>query len=372
MRQWGVGSTTDGWDGMGLLGSIGGGWGRSRQSHNRRNGMDDPMTNDRPTRPPFDRRPSHPQLPRPSPNEKKLFGEAQSNLSCGPKATGLVERNRREEPQKNMDHAQRSTARFPTKETDDRRYDVDSRDDGDEPNAGTSETESEQELQPSDGGQAALARAFAKVVQRKDQGKFADLNAYTETIKSRRKEQDVELVEEEAERTRKKNERLELRKRGRIYPKKAGVEPMVDQMERKLRKIATRGVVTLFNAVAKAQKAAEDNKNKTHSAAALTKAAFLAEIKGGISNDTEPKIERNETSKGGWDVLQDGYQNLGNGKLKDLEKVDEEDVLEELDNGLSDTTSEGSESDGITDQSVGMSDEMESNKSEIEADYESG
>uniref|UniRef100_A0A7S3UDJ5 RRP15-like protein n=1 Tax=Picocystis salinarum TaxID=88271 RepID=A0A7S3UDJ5_9CHLO len=271
-----------------------------------------------------------------------------------------------------MAHAQPETARVPTKETHDQKYDVESLEDGDERSATTSETESEQELRTSDGGQAALARAFAKVVQKQDQGKFADLNAYTETIKSRRRKQDVEQEEEEAERTRKKNERLELKKRGRMYPKKAGVEPMVDQMERKLRKIATRGVVTLFNAVAKAQKTVEDNKNKTNSAAALTKAAFLAEIKGGLSNDKEPKKERNENSKVGWDVLQDGYQNLGNGKLKDLEKEDEEDAVEELDNGLSDTASESSESDSRTDQSVKMSEGTESNESEVEAEYESG
>lgn len=327
--------------------------------------------NIRPEGLPFDC-PSHPQVPHPSSNEKKLFCHPTSNVSFGTERTVLVERNRREVSQKNMTHAQPETARFPTIETYDQRYDIDSLQDGDERNASASETESEQELRPSDGGQAALARAFAKVVQKQDQGKFADLNAYTETIKSRRKEQDFELEEEEAERTRKKNERLELKKRGRIYPTKAGVEPMVDQMERKLRKIATRGVVTLFNAVAKAQKTAEDNKNKTNSAAALTKAAFLAEIKGGMPNDKELKKERNENKKGGWDVLKDGYQNLGSGKLKDLEKEDEEDAAEELDNGLSDTASESSESDSRTDRSVGMSEEAESNESEVEAEYESG
>lgn len=248
---------------------------------------------------------------------------------------------------------------------------VEDEDERDEHGTSTSETESEQERRPSDGGQAALARAFSKVVQREDQGKFADLKAYTETIKSKRKIQGMELEEEEAQGTRKKRERLEWKKRGRIYPKKAGEDPKADQKERHLRKIATRGVVTLFNAVAKAQKTVEDNKNKPNTAAALTKATFLAEIKGGLSHESEPKAKGNAPDKGGWNVLHDNYGGLGTGKLKDLEKQQEDDTMEGLDSDLLDTASESSGHDSATDGSPGASEESELEEEETEAEYES-
>lgn len=67
-------------------------------------------------------------------------------------------------------------------------------------------------------------------------------------------------------------------------PTRRGQDPVADTREKSLQRLATRGVVRLFNAIAKAQKqlreAEEATGNKTK-AAKLGRASFLAELKGG-------------------------------------------------------------------------------------------
>jgi hypothetical protein len=89
---------------------------------------------------------------------------------------------------------------------------------------------------------------------------------------------------------------------------------------------ATRGVVRLFNAVSKAQKAAADAGKRKGGALKpkeLTKGSFLAELKkSGERERAEAKKEEKKEEEGGgggWDVLSDGYL-MGRNKLKDWDK----------------------------------------------------
>ena len=67
-------------------------------------------------------------------------------------------------------------------------------------------------------------------------------------------------------------------------PTKRGQDPAGDAREKSLQRLATRGVVRLFNAIAKAQKQLREAAEATGSkakAAKLGRASFLAELKGG-------------------------------------------------------------------------------------------
>lgn len=75
--------------------------------------------------------------------------------------------------------------------------------------------------------------------------------------------------------------RLEMRRRGHVKVPKKGQEPAADQREKQLTSLATRGVVLLFNAVAKAQKQQQDAGATTGAKPVkLNKASFLAQLKG--------------------------------------------------------------------------------------------
>ena len=109
-------------------------------------------------------------------------------------------------------------------------------------------------------------------------------------------------------------------------PRAGVVNPASDKLERRMLQTATRGVVRLFNAVSKAQKAAADagkRKGGTLKPKELTKGSFLAELKkSGERERAEAKKEEKKEEKGGgrgWDVLSDGYL-MGRNKLKDWDK----------------------------------------------------
>lgn len=75
--------------------------------------------------------------------------------------------------------------------------------------------------------------------------------------------------------------RLEMRRRGHVKVPKKGQEPAADQQEKQLTSLATRGVVLLFNAVAKAQKQQQDaGATAGAKPVKLNKASFLAQLKG--------------------------------------------------------------------------------------------
>ncbi len=66
-------------------------------------------------------------------------------------------------------------------------------------------------------------------------------------------------------------------------PKRRGQEPTADAREKSLQRLATKGVVRLFNAIAKAQKQlreAEEASGSRAKAVKLGKASFLAQLKG--------------------------------------------------------------------------------------------
>ena len=113
--------------------------------------------------------------------------------------------------------------------------------------------------------------------------------------------------------------------------------------EKALRKIATRGVVTLFNAIRTHQKAKEDDssskkgKKRKRKEVSSSKAKFLEMLKqqkkngggknlklGGevsVASSSRMEEEREEEKKGeGWDVLRDDM--LMGAKMKDWDKLD--------------------------------------------------
>lgn len=66
-------------------------------------------------------------------------------------------------------------------------------------------------------------------------------------------------------------------------PKRRGQDPTADVREKALQRLATKGVVRLFNAIAKAQKQlreAEEASGSRAKAVKLGKASFLAQLKG--------------------------------------------------------------------------------------------
>ena len=98
-----------------------------------------------------------------------------------------------------------------------------------------------------------------------------------------------------------------LRAQARTRP-----ESNLDEREAALQKIATRGVVKLFNAVAEAQRGAEAAELETSAsakkqAAALSKDGFLNMLKGGgAAAEAQPEREEGAGAPN-WDVLKDNY-----------------------------------------------------------------
>lgn len=183
---------------------------------------------------------------------------------------------------------------------------------------------------------------------------------------ARRKEEEEERLR--AERAARKLRR-EMRQRGHIIPAKRGLDPGSDVREKALQRTATKGVVRLFNAVAKAQrqlKEAEEISGNRYKAAKLGKASFLAELRKNRSsvisyknntldsemtgnNATDEVNEGDKPGKGveerepGWDVLQDSFTGLhGGNKMKDWDrKRDEEADQGEISDHETSDSSEG-------------------------------
>ncbi|EIE18722.1 hypothetical protein COCSUDRAFT_60030 [Coccomyxa subellipsoidea C-169] len=181
---------------------------------------------------------------------------------------------------------------------------------------------------------ASFARAFAKIMA--TGGTQKGILSASKTLK-KRKAEEVEAAKADREA---KVLKREMRKKGHAVIPKKGQDPQHDIKEKALARIGTRGVVRLFNAVAKAQKqqkaAAEGTKRK---AASVSKASFLAELQGQATKSQvseklvpvkasqsgpaarEPVEAANTGS--GWAVLQDelvGVAGTGT-KLKDWDKA---------------------------------------------------
>ncbi|KAJ7199498.1 hypothetical protein O6H91_Y498200 [Diphasiastrum complanatum] len=127
-----------------------------------------------------------------------------------------------------------------------------------------------------------------------------------------------------------------LREVGHVLP-----QSYIDTKEIQLIRLATKGVVTLFNAVNKAQRVqanlVESSGRTSKGAVKQSKAAFLAELRGLTAGGTktsshaatDPVTNENENKrrdvvsgeKPGWTVLQDNFM-LGRSTLKEWDKKD--------------------------------------------------
>eukprot|EP00884_Botryococcus_braunii_P003905 jgi/Botrbrau1/13515/Bobra.0347s0002.2 len=208
-----------------------------------------------------------------------------------------------------------------------------------------------------EGNQAsAFARAFQKVVGSSERGPTGG-DPILAASKSVLKRQRVEDEEQQAKRKAKKL-RMEMRKRGHVAVPPKGENPEVDAREKALMRLATRGVVNLFNAIAVAQKQEEVaalQGAKPVQAVKASKSAFLATLKGdsaatkgGGKVHVGPKEQavRGEPSgvaESSWAVVKEGFAGLQGGrKLKDWDKE-----LDGIDVGAEGEVLEGfSESDG--------------------------
>eukprot|EP00887_Chlorella_sp_A99_P005315 scaffold1.g5315.t1 len=213
---------------------------------------------------------------------------------------------------------------------------------------------------------ASFARAFAKIMDAPGGGAAAAaatgsgapiLAASKSLVRARAEEEAGAKADRAAKRL-----RLEMRQRGHAVPTRRGVDPAADAHEKALQRLATKGVVRLFNAVAKAQKQlreAEEASGSKARAARLGKASFLAELKGAAAGGATmareqavvpsapaprgaaaatgkkqaaarrrgaPQADSSDEEGPGWDVLQQGFAGLqGGSKMKDWDKKQSED-----------------------------------------------
>ncbi|CAL5220524.1 g2556 [Coccomyxa viridis] len=127
---------------------------------------------------------------------------------------------------------------------------------------------------------ASFARAFAKIMESAGPGRGL-LQGSKSLSKRKREVETEEQVERDARQLRR-----EMRMRGHVRIPTKGKDPVMDARETAFSRIATRGVVRLFNAVAKAQKQQEEAQEggaKAKGAAQISKAAFLAELQGKLA-----------------------------------------------------------------------------------------
>lgn len=123
-------------------------------------------------------------------------------------------------------------------------------------------------------------------------------------------------------------------------------------LERQLRKIATRGVVALFNAISKHQKESEKEEASKNAAAVAkkaksgSKASFLELLKASTTGAAAAKgsgagagvdvaadaIEEKQEGSGGWGVLRDDYM-MGAKANKDWDRVEREQAEGASDDG---------------------------------------
>ena len=88
-------------------------------------------------------------------------------------------------------------------------------------------------------------------------------------------------------------------------------KPSTDLYEQELRKIATRGVVALFNAVSKAQAGARRTESGKESKP-IDKEGFM-QILQGTEDESTRKTESTRSRK--WDVLQDNFD-MGGSRIR--------------------------------------------------------
>lgn len=151
-----------------------------------------------------------------------------------------------------------------------------------------------------------------------------------------------------------KKQNLAQEKRIKVNMGREIPQPLKKDFERNLVKIATRGVVQLFNAVEKRQKLREDmlkeaggsERKREKAEASFSKGEFLDMLKGGYANtDTEPRKMTSEKEKPAWSVLKDNF--MMGATMKDWDKEEGNQEKEEGDKNVEETSS--SESDDNSD-----------------------
>ncbi|KAF8072477.1 RPH1 [Scenedesmus sp. PABB004] len=198
-----------------------------------------------------------------------------------------------------------------------------------------------------DGGKAAsFAKAFSKIMDKpaKAAGGGGGGGILSESASLAKRK--AEAAADDAAARGAKRARQELRKRGHLRVPRKGEDPAADAREKQLQKLATRGVVLLFNAVNKAQKAKRDadaaGGKAAKGAAKASRAGFLAELKAGgaaaaaaagagagagderLVPGGRPRGAAPAPAAGsaGWSVLGEGFPGLSGGvKMKDWDKA---------------------------------------------------
>lgn len=206
---------------------------------------------------------------------------------------------------------------------------------------------------------ASFARAFSKVLETKAKPSLASTSGKDVILadsKSLRKRKAEDEAAKQAQRTNKLL-KMELRQRGHLSVPKKGENPEHDLREKQLLKLATKGVVLLFNAVAKAQKQKQEAV-LTGKKAKLSRASFLAELTKGAAATEAGGLGAGPSSapgtvlgaamgapassdSQGWKVLKDGFTGFASsGKMKDWDRQAEGDSDDGRDQ-VSDVDSEG-------------------------------
>ena len=132
------------------------------------------------------------------------------------------------------------------------------------------------------------------------------------------------------------------------------LESCTGPQEKVLVRVATKGVVRLFNAVAKAQElreAAEARGEKRRDVAKLSRSSFLSELKK-VSSASDAKTAdgsaglpaaADEPASTGWRVLDDDALDARSMKLKDWDKEQEVELDMEVDTGIDHGSSDDDE-----------------------------
>nr|ABK23618.1 unknown [Picea sitchensis] len=224
----------------------------------------------------------------------------------------------------------------------------------DESSGSDGETRVVQFAEGSNGFRAAFSRIMEKKVA--DDALGPVLSAHKKLIAKKLDEEAEFKVKSEA----KKEKRL-LREKGHVKP-----EIFFDAKEKSLIRLATKGVVKLFNAVSKAQSVqASFDVSKAKDAKAArkeSKAAFLSELRrenrpnsfkpgqfSSIKAHSIPVMEakngqKDATNESGWAALRDDFM-LTSSKLKDWDKMQDTAAVDEMPVGHIDTDVSSSDED---------------------------
>ncbi|CAD7699484.1 unnamed protein product [Ostreobium quekettii] len=191
------------------------------------------------------------------------------------------------------------------------------------------------------GGCSALSAAFSRVLGKKTRRKEGILGE--SKTNQKRKREDEDELEAVAEQVQKRKGIYEM---GHVKVPKLGMDPEHDAENRRLVKLATKGVVRLFNTVAKLQHAQKKASSKAATRAAERRVKFLDELKKpldagrqegeGMGNNGKRRSatgEQNQEGHSGWDVLSGSIPS----PVRDLNEWDSDAEEEEEESRKSDS-----------------------------------